>query len=799
MTRRTTLASAIALGIALLRPEAAAAADARAAGEGLSLDALSRLSTFSLYSTIGSLSPDGRRLAYAVRRCNPTVGEGGGFHGAAGMRAMNEGCSDLRVIDTRTGAEESIAADGVAEDAAWSHDGKRLAFYSAPDGAAGLWIWDLGGKSARRAGTAIVRPSIFDDGAAPRWMPDGRCVVALVLPEGQTVAQANARLEGSAAADPSRPGESKIAVFRSAPAPPAEKSAAASPRVDPIQRETSDLAKVAMGELARIDGETGETRRLTPEKAIFWYAPSPDGKWVAYAHMTGFHQGWNARVYAIEVVPATGGPPRVLAEDVYPDQGVCTWSPDGTRLAYATGLEGAAVAQVHVLDVASGKDSALVAGNPSGPASWKNGLVPLWTPDGNTVVFAAQKRVWAVAATGGPIRAVSPTDLGREVVHLLSDASGSGVFTRDGGRSVLVTTRHPETKDAGFFLIDIATGRASKRREEPKDYVYAAPVVARNGSFLVFRSQDVRHPPEIWGAASDLADARPLTRVNREIEKVRLGTARAIEFLGSEGQRLRAALLLPPDFQESRPVPMIVQVYPGDYQHADEIHKFGFGDTSGPFNMQMLATRGYAVLFPETPQRLGTPARDLAENTNAAIDRAIALGIADPRRLGVFGHSYGGFSALSLITQTDRFRAAVVSGGFGDLFAFYGEVQDSGLDAWTTWVENDARMGGPPWLYRDRYIENSPLFHLDRVRTPLLILHGTEDRNVRAFYATQVFSYLRRLGQEVELRQYRGEGHVVQARDNVADYWNSVLRWFGGHLTAEDEKGKSSKGGGRER
>ena len=794
MSARRPRAAALAVLLGSMPIGAAAPA---AAEEGLSLDALSRLSTFSLYSTIGSLSPDGRWLAYAVRRCNPAAGEGAGFHGRAGLRASNEGCSDLRAIDTRTGATHRIADDGLAEDAAWSPDGKRLAFYGAGDGSAGLWIWDRETKRARRAGPANVRPSIFDDGARPRWTPDGRAVLALVLPEGETVERANARMTGSRPAEGGeRPAERKVAVFRSAPARASAKADAASAPVDPIQRETSDLAKASMGELAAIDAETGAVRRLTAEKAIFWYAPSPDGKWVAYAHMTGFHQDWNARVYAVEVVPAAGGAPRVLADDAYPDQGVCTWSPDGTRLAYATGQEGAAVADVRVFDVASGSGRRLTPDAPAPTASWKTSLVPLWTPDGRSLVFAAQKKVWTVPAAGGPVRPLGAPDADRQIVHLVPDAAGSGVFTPDGGKSFLVTTRNAATKDAGFFRLDAASGRFTKLREEPKDYVYAPPLVSGDGSFLVFRSQDERHPPEVWGGGPALADARPLTRINPDVEKTRFGSTRLLDYLGSEGQPLRGALLLPPDFREGRPVPMIVQVYPGEYHHADEIHKFGFGDTSGPFNMQMLATRGYAVLFPETPQGVGTPARDLAANANAAINRAVELKIADPRRLGVFGHSYGGFSALSLITQTARFRAAVMSGGFGDLFAFYGEVQESGLDSWTTWVENDAGMGGPPWRYRDRYIENSPLFHLDNVRTPLLILHGADDRSVRSFYPLQVFSYLRRLGQEVEVRQYRGEGHVVQARENVADYWSAVLRWFGTHLTVDGDPASTQTGGG---
>ncbi len=258
-----------------------------------------------------------------------------------------------------------------------------------------------------------------------------------------------------------------------------------------------------------------------------------------------------------------------------------------------------------------------------------------------------------------------------------------------------------------------------------------------------------------------------------------------MDYLGSEGQPLRGALLLPPGWTAGTRVPMIVEIYPGDYKHSNAIHRFGFGDVNGPFNKQMLATRGYAVLVPETPQGVGTPMRDLAANTNAAINRVVELGIADPDRLGVFGHSYGGFSTISIVTQTPRFKAAVVSAGFADLTAFYGEIQESGLDAWANWVEDDARMGGSPWQYRSRYIENSPIFSLDRVTTPVLLLHGANDATTRVFYAGQIFSSLRRLGREVEMRRYEGEGHVLEQRENIVDYWNAVIRWYETYLRKE--------------
>jgi dipeptidyl aminopeptidase/acylaminoacyl peptidase len=91
-------------------------------------------------------------------------------------------------------------------------------------------------------------------------------------------------------------------------------------------------------------------------------------------------------------------------------------------------------------------------------------------------------------------------------------------------------------------------------------------------------------------------------------------------------------------------------------------------------------------------------------------------------------------------------------------------------------------MGGTPWQYRDRYIENSPIFYLDRVTTPLLIIHGERDGAVPVWQGDAVFVGLRRLGKEVEYRRYAGEGHVIRAQANMRDYWSALIRWFDTHV-----------------
>jgi dipeptidyl aminopeptidase/acylaminoacyl peptidase len=158
------------------------------------------------------------------------------------------------------------------------------------------------------------------------------------------------------------------------------------------------------------------------------------------------------------------------------------------------------------------------------------------------------------------------------------------------------------------------------------------------------------------------------------------------------------------------------------------------------------------------------------------------MGIADSTRLAVMGTSWGGYTVLALLVQTRRFRAAIMRGGYGDLPAIYGELESSGsprnqilLETW---------LGATVWGDRSRYIENSPSYLLDRVRTPLLIVHGGADTTVPAQNGEEIFVDLRRLGQDVEYARYDGENHVERfwSNANQRDYLTRTLRWFDSHL-----------------
>ncbi|MGH9905229.1 MAG: alpha/beta hydrolase family protein, partial [Pyrinomonadaceae bacterium] len=196
------------------------------------------------------------------------------------------------------------------------------------------------------------------------------------------------------------------------------------------------------------------------------------------------------------------------------------------------------------------------------------------------------------------------------------------------------------------------------------------------------------------------------------------------------------------------------------------------------------------------------PYLELTKGVLPAIDKAIELGIADPKRLAVLGHSYGGYSTYGLITQTHRFRAAVAMAGLTDLISNYGifdarnrydEVSQSNSANYffrSFWSEGgQGRMANPPWKDMGRYLRNSPLGYVERVETPVMIIHGDLDF-VSIQQPEQFFSALFRQGKRAEFVRYWGEGHVLSSPANIRDMWYRIYAWFDEFLdVSRDERG----------
>jgi dipeptidyl aminopeptidase/acylaminoacyl peptidase len=730
-----------------------------------------------------ALSPDGAWLAYTLQddaRRNASADERYHWFSPRGVSSLIGEGNDLWVTRVDTGESRQLTAGkGTNWNPVWSPDGERLAFYSDRDGAARLWVWEKRDGRLRRVSGLIVRP--FDQSDAAQWTPDGRYLLTKALPGDTTLEAAARAMTGDALklAD-ERPAGSQatVTVYRSAPA--AKRIAAGDERFHPslgvglFNRWRADLALVEVA--------SGQARVIARDIHPQGVRLAPDGRHAAFAQTKWLGARPAENRFDLIVVSLADLRAHAAASDLtnfYWGTGF-SWSPDGRQLSW-----NAETANGHsrcvVFDLNGGERRVIEF-----PARVGVPRPPLWDGAGETIYLPAQQAVWRVKiAARSATELVKLTD--RTLTEIVAPEHGGRFWSPDGGRSLLLMTRDQASLSSGFQRLDLTTGQLSQWREERKRYGDATTIAcSADGRRAVYLAEDARRPPDFWLLQNGGGQPRQITHTNPQLERYAAGESRLIEWQTEDGRRLRGALLLPAGYQSGRRYPLIVWVY-GGASLSRNVNQYGL-ESKGVWNMQLFASRGYAVLLPDAPTRGSDTLRDLARAVLPGVDKAIELGIADPERLGLGGHSFGGYSTLALLVQTTRFKAAVCSAGFGNLFGAYAALGEDGEAYGTYWYEQGPHaLGGSPWTAREKYVENSPFFHLDTVRTPLLLLHGARDESVPPHLPAEIFVGLRRLGRQVVYAKYEREGHVPArwGYANQLDYCRRMVGWFEEHLKAD--------------
>jgi dipeptidyl aminopeptidase/acylaminoacyl peptidase len=753
-----------------------------------SLDIKAAIGAHSLAAPI-SLAPTGDWVAYSVTKGLKRVAanELRYFYYTPSGAIRNVAGSDLWITNLRTGQTLNLTKEvGTSWGPVWSPDGAHLAFYSDRSGVAHLWVWDKDTGNMRQLSDAIVRP--FFNFQIVRWTPDSRRILVKVLPENMSLEQAF-----DFAAGPKE--ELKAAAKQESGATAVVYSSSPAKENKPAAMEIPEWSKWYFTDLALIDVRNGEIRRIARGKNFLGYWISPDGKFAAYTIYKARKTNTQRQLYDLSILSLVDGASRVIVSDFDQGDGIAvSWSPDSHTLAYLSSTNGIGGSDCFVVAIPDGTPRNIAAS--AHPPFGYSYRAPLWDSDGKYLYFvssgisllgqAATSDIWRSSVAEGTLSKVA-TVPEKSIIEVVSPLSGGRFWSPARGNSITVRTRDEETKQAGFYRIDLNTGTATKLIEDDSyvgfDSILLTDVSA-DGQVLVYVSEGASHPVEIRASGPGLSDARAVTDINPQLAGATLGKSQLVRWTSMDGQPLHGALLLPANYKKGVRYPLIVNVYGGS-DESDEVNKFGLADEAGD-NLQILATRGYAVLLPDTPQGKLTPMADIAKAVLPGIERVVELGIADSNRIGIMGSSYGGYSTLALIVQSTRFKAAVAGASPADLISNYGTMNTAGTNQTIGWSEKgQGKMLGPPWEHRDRYIENSPIFYLDRIQTPLLLVHGEWDQAVSPRQSEEVFVGLRRLGKQVVYVRYAGEDHWpgTWSSANIIDYWNRVIQWFDDHLS----------------
>jgi len=404
------------------------------------------------------------------------------------------------------------------------------------------------------------------------------------------------------------------------------------------------------------------------------------------------------------------------------------------------------------------------------------------TRNSNVMYGVSGGRIWAVDAGSRKVKTLNlketapaslvwprPTNAHRPVDELIVS------YARDAGTDL--------------FRLDLSAAApvSMKLGTIPRAAVFTGYSPSRQ---LIAYETDVN---EIRLISQSASEPITLISVNRQLDTIAKPQYRTVQYQTGDGQHLSGALLLPYGYAAGHKYPLIVYVYGGSLAPTGDWASPYKSVSRGLIDPLILAGRGYAVLIPSVPlesmDKPSDPMLDLDKGVKPAIDKVVELGIADIDRIGLMGHSYGGYSVYSLVTKTQRFKAAVAYAGFTDLLSLHGSLDpryrfnDVMNLSWGPYFleSQQARMGVPPWKDLDRYLRNSPYVHADKVTTPLLMIHGDLDA-IPLSQAEQFFIALNRLGKRAKLVRYLAEGHIIESPGNTIDMWENILNWFDEYL-----------------
>jgi dipeptidyl aminopeptidase/acylaminoacyl peptidase len=731
-----------------------------------------------------SLSRDGRMVAYTLRDAQRVQSQDVGLSRTYTSSGVLIGLlgSDVWINDTATGQSQNLTKGaGASWGPAWSPDGERLAFYSDRSGEQRVWLWERKSGTMKQLADAPARSLLSDP---IQWTADGTQVLVRLLPEGMNIKQANDLYVEPLQEPAEKTPDTTVRVYRSfVPTSKEDKQRQSAARLQIFNKR-------ALADLALIDITNGQVTRLTRGYHPIWFSLSPDRRTLAFTEMKGLESDRETQsvfdIVAVDLGPNSNT--RVLATNVRQQSGrTVSWSPDSKMLAYITGGP-LAKGDCFIVPIAGGDPRNIT---PSAHPNFDNEFSgPIWDSAGTYIYLPVNKslpeadtlwRVIIAETRAAPFSQIK----GRKIVNVITTSAGGHIWSPDGGRSLVVMTRDDATKQEGLYKIDVNAGSAEKLREGAVSFGRLPSFkvdVSAHGRVAVYSLQSAGQPEDLWITESrDLSSARRVTHSNPQLDRYLMGESRVIEWLSSDGQLLRGSLLLPAGYKAGTRYPLVVVQYPGS-MFSNLANNYPQNST---LNTQLLATRGYAVLLPDLPKKRGTIMSDIPKAVLPGINKVVELGIADSERIGVFGHSFGGYGVLSLIVQTTRFKAAVDSAGVSNAITWYGQMSANGGSIYVGQTE-EFITAASLWQNKASFIENSPVFFLDRVQTPLLILQGTSDEATDPTHSDQVFVFLRSLGKEVEYVKYTNAVHAVNIRSypHQIDFLNRTIAWFDRWLKA---------------
>jgi dipeptidyl aminopeptidase/acylaminoacyl peptidase len=401
-----------------------------------------------------------------------------------------------------------------------------------------------------------------------------------------------------------------------------------------------------------------------------------------------------------------------------------------------------------------------------------------WTTNDRSVLLFDRYDIWEVRPDGsGVTRLTRGAD--DQVRHRLVRLDPDDPVV-DLSKPTYVALYGERTKQFGYGRLQ----RGDAQRLILEDRNVSRLIKAKNADVFAWVTQTFHESPNYYVGGPTLASARRLTDTNPfQAEYAWSPRSEIVDFTNARGQELQAALHYPANYEPGRQYPMIVYYYEIT---SNTLHNYSTPSERAAYNPTVWTQEGYFVLRPDITYRDRNPGISALESVVPAVDAVLARGVVDASKVGITGHSWGGYQTTFLATATDKFAAAVAGAPLTELYGMYLSMywNTGGTDA-RIFEISQGRMEVPPWEDLDSYMANSPVHNIRNMKTPLLVAFGDKDGAVDWQQGIMMYNAARREDKDFVLLVYPGENHGLARKPNQIDYHRRSLEWFGHYLKGE--------------
>ena len=416
------------------------------------------------------------------------------------------------------------------------------------------------------------------------------------------------------------------------------------------------------------------------------------------------------------------------------------------------------------------------------------GMAPQWVDGDSAVLVYDRHDIWKVPADGStPVRLTFGREKGLtyRVINLRErgDNENRHLTLKE---NLLLSVFDHATKQNGVATLQLANPSKSFRTLVFGPYTWSGFKKAAKADVYLFQKGNFRDPMDLYASSVIGKKDRKFTAINPQIADYNWGTAELYHWTAFDGTPLDGLLYKPEDFSPEKKYPVICYFYE---KNSENLYShYSVQPMWSIINIPFFVSRGYVVFVPDIVYRAGIPGESAYNCIVSGAQSLWQFPWIDKDNMAIQGQSWGGYQVAYLITRTGMFKAAGAGAPVANMTSAYGGIRwESGMSRQFQYEQTQSRIGRDLWNGIELYMENSPLFKLPNVTTPVLIMHNDADGAVPWYQGIELFMGLRRLGKPAWLLEYNDEAHNLRQRRNRKDLSIRLQQFFDYYLKGEPQ------------